>query len=205
MGAHSTAEGATGVPLGLSGIEASVGDHIAHFYRGSDQRVDVLAPYLQIGLGRGDKCVVIASPSTGDALCERLEENGIDVAAARESGQFVVHSGKATEEEMHALADHIERDARGEGYDFVRWAGDGDWALAGDASVCEMLRWEALYDQCSTGWEMIALCQFNIDAFGGDVIMDAMRAHPYCIMGDVVVPNPFHESPEVLLDELPDC
>ncbi|MFQ5865500.1 MAG: hypothetical protein ACE5IW_09760 [bacterium] len=28
--------------------------------------------------------------------------------------------------------------------------------------------------------------------FGGDVVMDALRTHPLCIMGQFLVPNPFH-------------
>jgi hypothetical protein len=36
-------------------------------------------------------------------------------------------------------------------------------------------------------------------------MMDALRTHPYCVMGDVVVPNPFHESPEAVRQSLSEC
>jgi len=35
--------------------------------------------------------------------------------------------------------------------------------------------------------------------------MDALRSHPLCVMGEVVVPNPFHTSPDELRDALTEC
>jgi hypothetical protein len=67
-----------------------------------------------------------------------------------------------------------------------------------------MLRWEALYDEHTADWRMLALCQFDLTVFESDIMMDALRTHPYCVMGDVVVPNPFHESPDAVRRTL-DC
>jgi hypothetical protein len=68
-------------------------------------------------------------------------------------------------------------------------------------SVAEMLHWEALYDRHAGSWDMLTLCQFDRSMFSGDVLMSVLRSHPYCIMGNVVVPNPDYVDPEVLLDE----
>lgn len=194
-----------GIPLGFGGVTASVGDHIAHFYKGPDQRFSVLGPYVSRGLQRGDRCACIVSPDTADGLRTWLRDAGVDVAAAQAAGQLILHPGEATEDDMHALAERIDAQAQEDGHAFVRWAGDGGWALRRDISVCEMLRWEALYDQCSTDWQMLALCQFDLTVFGGDVVMDAMRSHPLCVMGEVVVPNPMHTDPDVLREELSPC
>jgi len=193
------------VPLGFGNVTAAIGDHIAHFYKGSDQRFSVLGPYVATGLRRGDRCAFISSPAAADQLRDWLRDDGIDVEAACASGQLILHPGEATEEDMRALAERIEAEALDTGHRFVRWCGDGGWALESEISVCEMLRWEALYDKCSTDWEMLALCQFDLTAFGGEVIMDALRSHPLCVMGEVVVPNPFHMAPEELRASLSEC
>jgi hypothetical protein len=104
--------------------------------------------------------------------------------------------------DMRALVSRVEAESLGERYPFVRWAGDGGWALAGETSVCEMLRWEALYDKVSGDWQILALCQFDMTCFGGDVVMDALRSHPLCIIGEALIPNPFHVSADQLLAEL---
>ena len=184
------------------GCTAAVGDHIGHFYRGAEQRFSVLGPYVVEGIRREDKCVVISSPEVATELCKWLAAKGIDADRAQKAGQLLLHPGEATGRDMHALVDDIDRASRNSGHKFVRWAGDAGWALARNTSVREMLRWEADYDKSSVGWKILALCQFDLTQFGGDVVMDAMHSHPLCIMGDVLVPNPFHVSPDRLLQEL---
>lgn len=194
-----------GVPLGFGGVEAEVGDHIAHFFRGDSQRFAVLGPYVEAGLRRGERCVFIAPPDVGEQLCEWLANREVDPDAARARDRLILHPGEATEEDMKRLADRVDATAREEDESLVRWAGDGEWALEQEISVCEMLRWEALYDKHATDWALLALCQFDLTTFESDIIMDALRTHPYCVMGDVVVPNPFHESPDVVRKELSEC
>lgn len=202
MCAQTKGDGSPRVPLGFGGVAASIGDHIAHFYRGSNQRFNVLGPYVAEGIRQGDKCVVISSPDVTEQLRSWLALEGFDVAKTCQSGQLVLHHGEANRTDMRNLVDRIEAESLDTGYKFVRWAGDGGWALAGQTSVREMLCWEALYDECSVGWKILALCQFDLMQFSGDVVMDALRSHPLCIIGEVMVPNPFHVSAETLLQEL---
>lgn len=190
------------IPLGFGGISVAIGDHIGHFYRGFHQRFSVLGPYVAEGLRRRDKCVVISSPEIAEQLRQWLESRGLDATGAGREGLLVLHPGEATKEEMKALAERIEAESLTAGHRFVRWAGDMAWGMAGKTSVSEMLRWEALYDQCSTGWQICALCQFDLTQFGGDVVMYALRSHPLCIMGQALVPNPLHIPPETLLAQL---
>ena len=192
------------IPLGFGDVTSSVGDHIAHFYRGASQMFNVLGPYVAEGIRRGDKCVVISSPEVADQLLEWLESKGVDPETARKNGQLFLHAGETSQDARRALVDQVEKESLNAGYQFVRWAGDGSWALAGKTSVHEMLCWEALYDKVSADWNILALCQFDLMQFSGDVVMDALRSHPLCIMGDVLVPNPFHVSPDTLLKELTD-
>jgi len=193
------------IPLGFGDVAGAVGDHVAHFFRGDAQRFSVLGPYVETGLRRGDRCVFISDPDTGNGLCDWLDERDVDVDEARAAGRLVLHPGRDTEEDMKELADRIDAEARADEEPFVRWAGDGEWALDRELTVCEMLRWEALYDEHTPSWRMLALCQFDLTVFESDVMMDALRTHPYCVMGDVVVPNPFHESPEAVRRDLAEC
>jgi len=196
---------ASDIPLGFGDVSGAVGDHIAHFFRGDDQRFSVLGPYVRTGLRRGDRCVCIADPETADGLCDWLAGRDVAVAEARAAGQLILDPGRDSEEDMKRLADRVDAEARDDEEPFVRWAGDGEWVLDRELSVCEMLRWEALYDKHTPSWRMLALCQFDLTVFGSDMMMDALRTHPYCVMGDVVVPNPFHEAPEVVREELVEC
>ena len=37
---------------------------------------------------------------------------------------------------------------------------------------------------------------------GGDLVMDALKPHPTCIISGIIHQNPYHEDPESFLEEL---
>ena len=47
------------VYFGLPDIFVDVGAHIAHFFRGEQERLSVLLPYIQTGLDAGDLCCLV--------------------------------------------------------------------------------------------------------------------------------------------------
>jgi len=196
-----TSNGAA-IPFGLGDVTVEAGDHIANFCRGEAEMLGVLGPYVAEGIRRGERCAVISSPETAERLREWLRSRDLDPAAAQEAGQLIFHPGEATAADMETLFKRMDAESKDAGYKFVRLAGDGGWALAGKASTDEMLRWEALYDKMAGGWQILALCQFDMTKFGGDVVMDALRSHPLTIVGQTVLHNPFYTRPEVILQEL---
>ena len=48
----------------------------------------------------------------------------------------------------------------------------------------------------------VFLCQYDLTPFRGDVVMDALKTHPLCVVSNVIHQNPYYEKPEVFLDEL---
>ena len=48
--------GATRISLGFGDLQASVGDHIGHFYQTFAECKEILIPFLCEGLKAGDKC-----------------------------------------------------------------------------------------------------------------------------------------------------
>ncbi|MCG8608019.1 MEDS domain-containing protein [bacterium] len=190
------------VALGFGDISVAIGDHIAHFYRGIDERLTVLGPYMEQGLKTGDKCVFFSTTEIALQLCRWLEARGIDTDKSRDSGQLLLHPGEATGDAMLALGTRVEAETQKEGYRFVRACGDAGWSLQGTKRPREMLRWEAYLDDAIKDWKVIALCQIDLTEFGGNVVMDVMRCHGLCIMGELLIPNPFHLSPDTLIQEL---
>ena len=56
--------GATRISLGFGDLQASVGDHIGHFYQTFDECKEILIPFLCEGLKAGDKCVYFLEPGS---------------------------------------------------------------------------------------------------------------------------------------------
>ena len=77
------------------------------------------------------------------------------------------------------------------------------WGLTKMPSTHELIKWEATCDHnMASQSPLLALCQYDLRAFGGEVVLDALKTHPLCIIGESVNQNPFYTSPEKFLDEL---
>jgi hypothetical protein len=162
----------------------------------------VLGPYIAEGIRRGDGCAVICSPEAADLLREWLKSKGLDVLRAEETEQLVVHAEGGVQDEMTAILRRLEAGYTVAGLRILRTAWDAGWVLRDGASLLDVLRWEAVVGEASGGSQMLSLFQFDLTRFGGDVVMGALRTHPFYVMGQVPVPNPSHVAPEALFQEL---
>ena len=49
---------------------------------------------------------------------------------------------------------------------------------------------------------VVFLCQYELSQFQGNVVVDALKTHPLCIMGSTIHRNPYYEDPEAFLDHI---
>ncbi len=189
------------VSLGFSGLLASVGDHIGHFYLTRREWRDFLVPFLQTGLQEGDKCVYVMSPGSGWAEVRgALEQRGVKVDEALAAGQLEVADGKESVDEMRdALQDAIE-DVRAR-FHLLRWGGDMTWSLGKMPNSTRLMEWEAACNVIEHP-PAVFLCQYDLTQFRGNVVFDALKTHPVCVIGKAIRHNPYYEDPEAFLEEL---
>jgi signal transduction histidine kinase/ActR/RegA family two-component response regulator/KaiC/GvpD/RAD55 family RecA-like ATPase len=64
-------------------------EHFVQFYETDTFLLDSLSGSMGAGLKEGDACIVVATREHREGLDERLRAYGLDVAAARASGQYV--------------------------------------------------------------------------------------------------------------------
>jgi hypothetical protein len=64
-------------------------EHIAQFYEHDDVLLDTLSGFIGGGLNAGDSAIVIATTEHLEALEERLEASGVNVAAARSQDKYI--------------------------------------------------------------------------------------------------------------------
>ena len=191
------------VYFGLPDVYVDVGAHIAHFFRGEQERLSVLLPFIQAGLEAGNQCCLVTEGAASPMIQEHLEELGVDVEPALASGQLLVSEGGSNEQEMSSMFDSVISKAKGSGRDVIRIGGDMTWALSKMPSSEKLLEWEAFYDKhVGPRAGFIALCQYDHTRFGGSAIMCALQTHPLSIIGNVVQQNPFYRDPEEVLQEL---
>ncbi len=189
------------VSLGFGDLYGSPGDHIGHFYETKEECKEVLVSFLKAGLEEGEKCVYFISPDPWRQQMEKaLADGGVNVEAAFESGQLVLDPGKSDPEEMQDALRSALADVPGR-FPLLRWGGDMTWSLGKIPTSEKLMEWET---HCNMVEEppAVFLCQYDLTAFSGNVVMDALKTHPLCVVSNVIHQNPYYENPEVFLDEL---
>jgi PAS domain S-box-containing protein len=71
-------------------------DHIVQFYDDDDFLSASVATFVQEGLAKGQPALIIATDEHREAFCRTLSRRGVDVDAARTSGQMVLRDARET-------------------------------------------------------------------------------------------------------------
>ena len=199
---HAGAQGADArVALGWKGLSSKLGDHIGHFYLDLEERTRLLVPFLGTGLKEGDKCVLLVSPEAGWAEVRAgLQRMDADVEGALDSGQLLVESGKRSEPTQREVLMEAISDTRRR-FRHLRWVGDMTWGLGRMPTTEELMKWETACNVIENP-PAVFLCQYDLGRFPGNVVFDALKTHPLCIIRDAIHRNPFYEDPGAYLREL---
>jgi hypothetical protein len=48
----------------------------------------------------------------------------------------------------------------------------------------------------------VVVCLYDIDRFGGGIIIDLLKTHPRVLVGEVLIENPYYLTPDELLTEV---
>ncbi len=195
------------VPLGFGNISVPLGSHIAAFYRNFQERRAVAVPFIKTGLERGARCTYLIDEETRDELVEALHE--VDVEAALASGQLSIltaegkylSKGYFSPEETLNFAEVSLRSTMEEGYGEIRIAAEMTWILRERQGVELLAEYEAKFNKLLHSYPHVAICQYNVTRLRGDIILDALRTHPICVLGGVLIPNHFYIPPDEFLRE----
>ena len=133
-------------------------------------------------------------------LREALADAGIDVGHTVASGQLTLDYGKSEPAELRQMLREAMQDIPDQ-YPLLRWVGVMSWALKKVPTAEKLMEWES-HCNCVDDPAPIFLCQYELSMFLGNVIMDAMKTHPICIISGVIHQNPYYEKPDAYLEEL---
>src|SRR6185295_7625003 len=81
---------ATVQPVQLAGSVLSHSCHVCAFFHSKEDEYRVLMPFIKDGFEKGDRAFHVVDARRRDDHLRRLEQEGIDVAAAESSGQLEV-------------------------------------------------------------------------------------------------------------------
>ena len=86
-------------------------------------------------------------------------------------------------------------------YPLLRWGGDMTWSFNKIPDSDTLMEWESMCNVIENP-QAVFLCQYDLGQFMGNVVVDAMKTHPLCIVGKAIHKNPYYEDPETFLEGL---
>ena len=198
----------TSMEMGLPGVRLTPGDHICAFYRGPEQRDEMLLPYLREGLRAGDMCVCVTDdPAAAAAVDALLGEHGEDPgrletrcseSAYLPDGTFVVD--RMLEFWETAVGGAVRQD----GFASVRTVGEMTWALSGKPGTEDLLAYESRLNLFTPRYPLVALCLYDLERFcDGEIVMEILRTHPAVLFGGQLLENPWYVEPHDYLSPDP--
>lgn len=197
-------------PIPFAGSELVDARHVCAFFNSANEEYRVLLPFIKDGFTCGHKAVHILNPDQRLDHLQRLTDEGIDVEAAQECGQFELRANTDTylkngrfdvERMLQAFEELASRDGRGE-FPLSRIVCRMDWATQGPSPIDDLVEFESRVNEVWRRHDDAVICVYDLAKFGGDTVIDIMRTHPMVIIGGILQHNPFFVPPEEFLPEI---
>jgi hypothetical protein len=193
---------ASGIALGVSGLEAEVGDHICGLYAGQFQRDQVVIPFLEAGLTAGDKCICVVDETDPANIFKKLGHNAATSTKQLEvirAADLYLRSGRFCADEIIGAWKAAIADAMYDGrFNLVRAV--ETWSRRDVVpDMHELLLLESEMNRYLPLYPQVVVCLYDIDRFGAGIIVNLLKTHPRMLVGGVLIENPYFLTPDELL------
>ncbi len=165
-------------------------EHAVQVYEDEESFLETLESFVMAGFRNGEAIIIIATPEHRAALAGRLERNGISVAAAAASGQYIVRDARGclarfmfdgwpAESRFNAMVEELIARAR-VNYPAVRAFGEMVALLWEEKLYRATMRLEHLWTQLCQRESFPLFCAYpktGFDAGDPAACREALQAH----------------------------
>lgn len=197
-------------PVNLAGSTLTHSCHACAFFHTKEEEYRVLMPFIKEGFENGDRAFHIVSPDYRASHLDRLEQAGVDTAAAQEQGQLEVRTWGETylqdgHFDQHRMIETLLKmiaPGNAPAGKISRNIASMSWALEDRPGVNDIVEYEARLNQALPVQHDPVVCTYDLSQFDASVVIDIMRTHPMVIIGGILQENPFYVPAEQILQEL---
>ena len=190
--------------LALGSIRA--GDHVALIFKTRDEQFRYVCPFISDGLEKNERVLYIAHDNSIPSVLSRLANYGIDTQAAQHRGALQVLTREQSylrygifepRKMIQDLKAEVDR-ALQDGFTGLRASGEMTWALDLPEALAQVREYELELHR-HFGPRLTGLCQYDQTRFEPEILSDVIRIHPKLIANGRLTENPFHRTPDQLL------
>jgi len=194
------------VALGINGLSIPPGTHICAFFRGVSERDEIMVPFLREGLRAGSKCMCIIDDEVEGVRAALGPDAGFSVDAEgqrldiRSSKETYLRRGTfSTQEMLDFWDDSVGAALNEDGYPFVRSTGETTWTVKELPGLYDFLTYEAELNRFLPRYPQVILCLYDLDHFGGQILVEILKTHPKVLMSGTVLENLHYLEPDEFL------
>lgn len=137
-------------PISFAGGTLDRYRHVCAFFGSFDEELQVLAPFVQEGIERGERAYHIVDPGVKSVYLDKLRKGGIDVARAEAESQFEVRTwdeaylreGHFDQDAMLALIESVLQEGPQAGFPLTRLVAHMEWSLQDRPGVDDLVTYE---------------------------------------------------------------
>jgi hypothetical protein len=192
------------IALGVNGLSIPPGTHICAFFRGIPERDEIMVPFLMEGLRAGDKCTCIIDDGV-DGVRTAL---GAALAPCAAGGQLHIQPSKdaylrrgtfSTQGMLDFWEESVGAALGEQGFPFSRSVGDATFTLRELPDLYDFMTYEAELNRFLPRYPQVIMCLYDLDRFGGQVLVEILKTHPKVLMGSTVLDNLYYLEPDEFL------
>jgi DNA-binding CsgD family transcriptional regulator len=158
----------------LAGV--SPGSHLCAFYETKDDLLDLIVPFFEAGLDRGDLCLWMTPEGINENEVKGQIERGLEFHPAR---SFYLKSGTFERKQIAQFWDEKLRQALASHRSGARASGDTFWLQQNNWNA--FLEYEADVNTLIADKPMTLLCTFPLTMSKAGDIFEVIRAHHFAI------------------------
>jgi hypothetical protein len=197
-------------PVRLAGAELHHHCHACAFFHSRDEEYRLLLPFAKEGYEKGDHVFHIVDPDQRQDRLQRFQKAGIDMKAAERTGQVEVpaweevhlREGRFDQDAMLTLVEEVFQRGQARGFGLTRFWANMEWSLRDSPGVEQLVEYESRLNNLVDRYDDVVICTYDLNRFGGRIVMDILRTHPQVIIGGTLHENPFFVPPDQFLQEL---
>ena len=197
-------------PMACAGSHFGDARHVCAFFHSLDEEYHVLLPFIKAGFACGDRAFHVVDPRLRDEHLRRLSAAGIDVAPSQANGQFKlcdwheahVQDGRFDQHRMLSFLEGALEDGVRQGFRLSRSIGHMEWAVEDLPGVEDLVEYEARLNFILPKYRDPIICVYDLNKFGGAIVLDILQTHPMVIIGGTLQENPFFVPPDQFLERL---
>jgi len=185
------------------------GQHACLIYdRRKEDPLAAVAPFVAAGFEAGERCVYVVGEHESHHIERRLSAAGIDVTRQRERGALILMSrwevsfpdGEFDPAAMIRYVRQSIAQTLADGFTGLRVVAEMTWALQMGVGANKLIHYEALGNHLYPDEPLVAVCLYDRSRFPVAVCHDAMRVHPWVVVGEATYDNLYYEPPQAVID-----